>query len=80
MSCSINESSTTSSEPKISQNQDKTIEPLNTKNTENFYKVWSQLISKKKIKCSSTLIKNWFAVDNIAQLRIANKEKKQIQI
>ena len=51
-----------------------------TKNTENFYKVWSQLISKKKIKCSSTLIKNWFAVDNIAQLRIANKEKKQIQI
>ncbi|MBM04189.1 MAG: hypothetical protein CL766_05335 [Chloroflexi bacterium] len=35
MSCSINESSTTTSESKNSQNQDKTIEPLNTKNIEN---------------------------------------------
>ena len=35
MSCSINESSTTTSESKNSQNQDKTIEALNTKNIEN---------------------------------------------
>ena len=35
MSCSINESSTTTSESKNSQNQDKTIEPLNIKNIEN---------------------------------------------
>ena len=51
-----------------------------TKKTENFYKVWSQLISIKKIKCSSTLVKNWFGVDNVMQLKIANKEKKQINI
>ena len=48
-----------------------------TKKTENFYKVWSQLISIKKIKCSSILVKNWFAVDNVMQLKIANKEKKK---
>lgn len=51
-----------------------------TKKTENFYRVWSQLISIKKIKCSSILLKNWFAVDNVMQLKIANKEKKQINI
>ena len=51
-----------------------------TNNTQNFYQVWSQLIIKKKIKCSSSLIKNWFAIDNIIQLKIANKEKKQIKI
>jgi len=51
-----------------------------TKKTENFYKVWSQLISIKKIKCSSTLVKNWFAVDNVMQLKIANREKKKINL
>ncbi len=35
MSCSINESPTTTSESKNSQNQDNIIEPLNTKNIEN---------------------------------------------
>tara|TARA_B100000029_G_scaffold514888_1_gene619490 strand:+ start:3767 stop:4462 length:696 start_codon:yes stop_codon:yes gene_type:complete len=51
-----------------------------TKKTENFYKVWSQLISIKKIKCSSTLVNNWFAVDNVMQLKIANREKKKINL
>tara|TARA_Y100000590_G_C15709953_1_gene1009933 strand:- start:1894 stop:2583 length:690 start_codon:yes stop_codon:yes gene_type:complete len=53
---------------------------MHTKPTQNFYKVWSQLISKKKIKCSRSLIQNWFAVDNLLQLKIANKEKKQIKV
>tara|TARA_Y100000591_G_scaffold324324_1_gene343523 strand:- start:266 stop:931 length:666 start_codon:yes stop_codon:yes gene_type:complete len=38
------------------------------KNTQDFNKVWSKLISKKKLIVSDVLPKNWFTIDNLKQL------------
>ena len=51
-----------------------------TKKNQNFYKLWNQLIELNEIYCSKRLIKNWFAIDNLKQLQIANKNKIKIEI
>ena len=44
-----------------------------TKKTNNFYEVWDQLIKMDQLYCSKQTIKNWYAIDNINQLKIVNK-------
>ena len=56
----------------------KKINTLTSKN-DNFYDLWNNLIKKNEIKCSSLLIKNWFAIDNLKQLKLANQKKINIQ-
>tara|TARA_Y100000590_G_C15732621_1_gene1017553 strand:+ start:2880 stop:3560 length:681 start_codon:yes stop_codon:yes gene_type:complete len=43
------------------------LKPLN-----NFRLVWSELIKKKQVYCSSKVLKNWFSVDNMEQLKSIN--------
>ena len=45
------------------------------KRTEDFDKVWKQLILKKKLKVSDILPNKWFTIDNIEQLNIYKKSK-----
>lgn len=40
--------------------------------TEDFYSVWSQLIEKSMLYCSTVYPKKWFTVDTMAQLEFAN--------
>lgn len=40
---------------------------------ENFYDVWSQLISKKQLFCSRTYPDNWFVADTMDQLKMIPK-------
>lgn len=46
-----------------------------TSPTESFYEVWSQLIRKQKLYCSSILPKKWLAIDTVEQLNAAMKRK-----
>ena len=39
---------------------------------EKFNLVWKQLITKKQIKRSNLILDNWYAVDNLKQLKIIN--------
>ena len=50
-----------------------------TSKSNNFYDLWNKLIKINEIKCSSLLIKNWFAIDNLKQLKLANKNKLNIK-
>ena len=44
------------------------------KNTEDFNKLWSKLISKRKLMVSDVLPKNWFTIDNLKQLTFYRKK------
>lgn len=44
------------------------------KNTEDFNKVWSKLISKRKLIVSDVLPKNWFTIDNLKQLTLYRRK------
>ncbi len=48
---------------------------LLTKKSNNFYKIWEQLKKKEELYCSKKILKNWFAIDNIRQLKKINKIK-----
>ncbi|HZH92023.1 MAG TPA: sugar phosphate nucleotidyltransferase [Pyrinomonadaceae bacterium] len=45
---------------------------LITRDAENFYDVWQQLIVRKQLMLSSVYPKKWFAVDTVEQLRSLN--------
>ena len=44
------------------------------KKTEDFNKVWKQLMLKKKLKVSDVIPKQWFAIDNLKQLKMYKKK------
>ena len=44
------------------------------KKTQDFNKVWSKLISNKKLIVSDILPKNWFTIDNLKQLTLYRKK------
>jgi NDP-sugar pyrophosphorylase family protein len=44
--------------------------------TESFYEVWSQLISKGELFCSTLHPERWLAIDTVKQLDDARKKKK----
>ena len=44
-----------------------------TRESEDFYAVWHQLIEKRKLMSSSVYPKKWFAVDTVAQLTELNQ-------
>ena len=44
-----------------------------TKKRSSFYQIWNQLIQLDEIYCSKKLLNNWYAVDDINQLKIVNK-------
>jgi len=44
-----------------------------TKPTEDFYLLWEQLISQKKLYCSDVYPENWFTVDTVEQLNNLKK-------
>ena len=46
-----------------------------TEIVEDFGEVWAQLIKQRQLKCSDTYPKNWFTVDTIEQLKIANQRE-----
>ncbi len=48
------------------------------KNTEDFNHLWKILIKKKKLKVSDVVPKKWFTIDNIEQLKIYKKKKKNV--
>ena len=43
-----------------------------TNPTSNFISVWAQLIKKKQLKKSNFILKKWYAVDNLLQLKTVN--------
>ena len=43
------------------------------KKTESFNNVWKNLMFKKKLKVSDVIPKQWFAIDNIKQLKMYKK-------
>ena len=45
-----------------------------TEPSDNFYDVWSQLISKQQLYCSNIYPDKWFAVDTVEQLDRINKQ------
>lgn len=45
-----------------------------TKETEDFYKLWEQLIAKKQLYCSRVKPQKWFTVDTMDQLALINKQ------
>ena len=59
------------------------IQVLNPRNineitspVEDFRKVWSQLIEKKQLTCSKIYPKNWFTIDTLGQLVLANNQEQ----
>lgn len=47
-----------------------------TKESENFYDLWNQLMSKRQLMASSVYPKAWYAVDTIDQLMAVNSLRK----
>ena len=48
-----------------------------TKVSDNFYGVWKQLIEQKQLYCSNAYPKQWYAVDNMDQLKEINNLKRR---
>lgn len=46
-----------------------------TKATDNFYELWSELISQKKLYCSNIYPSKWTAIDTMEQLQNLSEEK-----
>lgn len=45
---------------------------METKKSENFNDVWKQLMLIEQLKVSSSLSENWYAIDNLEQLKFIN--------